>query len=945
MTKTVRNHLRARLIKSLLIAIPFLLTSGTAYAEDGLKVQSFKTHGRLVLKIDEGVPVVWKNSSHGFQLTLKGIGLNDLGAPLGQEAEWSAQFKAVEDPRLASLRISESKAGVRVEGQWKFPTGKNAPANPEMEFFEYRDKTPQYLVDFWPKKGPTVAEVEANRALAIRLAALKKAELQAKQRADRRLATEKRRTETEGLTERFCEQPLSEKTDIFLPFLPFHEKVDFSRWLSARTPDDHFTYYVPTAKTEEAQYIRLALSLYQQGKPALAIKALDFFETEYSRSASRHEMRFLKASAMVKLGLNKEAEQLLARLMAEASDSPVALHAGMFVAGHQIEKGSALASLESFLWLINHYPEHRLNWVFHLGAAEALYAMKQTERAAKEYQWVIENAPNERAKAEAAMRIGDLYLDRFQYEQSLAAYYQGFTHFKDEAKRFPSAFVNRGEVLYQLGQFDRAKDALQDFLDNYSAHPAGWRAAFRLGEIHARKPGKGEAEVARKWFYETINRFPMSPGATIARLRLLPCGDQGGFNSESMERFMLEEGQSFDGRGEVTLKRYRDFRGLAHVRALITMGKEDRAVSLALDELHSNGASEARPFLNKIISTLFRKSILKLLAASKKYEALTFYEAKKELISRDMTPEELDYLLKLSQAASDLGLGTLAKQLSESYDHSVKGKLDRGIAAMGESGPDLELLIKQSEQYFTKAKAIWLSPGLASTDAGKSEIRQHLSKVREESRFSFESEIILGLLDESEKKLNSALGHAARAQLLLPKSAGSAAGSSWLEQRRALDNWLASLQFRAGDLNVALGIYRDLERSLELEQKLKAKQNREPGATSQGVSSDNAVIALGLPVVPSLEALVLAQAEILEKLGRWGEAAQTYGRAVEQNWGGNRAIFGYARALIKTGDQTSAKKGFAAMEKVAGSKQDDFWKRLATEALANEKTTAKEGGK
>ncbi len=58
-----------------------------ANAESPLKLESFPSHSRLAFKIDESVEPVWRSTSDGFELLLKGYWLSDLGAPLGNERE------------------------------------------------------------------------------------------------------------------------------------------------------------------------------------------------------------------------------------------------------------------------------------------------------------------------------------------------------------------------------------------------------------------------------------------------------------------------------------------------------------------------------------------------------------------------------------------------------------------------------------------------------------------------------------------------------------------------------------------------------------------------------------------------------------------------------------------------------------------------------------------
>jgi len=913
-----------------------------------VQLESLKTHSRMSFKLDEGVSAQFKNTKKGFEIFFKGIGLTDLGASLGEEAKWKDTFQKLADPRVTNLRFTEVSGGLKVEGEWKFPTGADAPANPIMEAFDYREKAPvaAYVIDFWLKAGPSVGQVKEHKKQVELAAAMKKAEEEAHIRAARKAAVEKIRADVEDIT-RFCRLPLSGETDIFLPFYPIHEKFDFSKWFPTTTPDSNFPYYSPKDKEPDAQYVRLALELYRQSKIALTLKTLDFFDVEHPNSFFRHEMNFLRANALIKLGMHQEAERVLGRLMADAKDTPEALFSGMYLAQKLAQNGTALASLESFMWLISHYPDNRLSWVFHMGAAEAMYSLKQTDRAALEYQWVEENAPNSKAKAEAAMRQGDLYMNRFQYEQALAAYYQGLKRFAKEAKDFPATYINRAEALYGIGQYDRAQEAYKEFLDRYPAHPGGWRATFRVGEILARK-AETLAE-SKTWFIDTINHYPTSPGATLARMRIVSCGDHAGMDVATIDRFLGNEVETFDGGGEVMMPLYKDFKALTKMRALIMTERTESAVDVAIEELKSNHHGESRALIGTLLGRLFRKNILTLLENGKRYEAIAFYHEKSAFIPKDGTVDR-DYLLKLSQAAADLELGLLAQDFLGTYEKSGEfkaleerpdpSKLAKMLSATEREALDLEAELKLSEQHFTIAKAEWT----ANRAKNESKIREHLEFVKAESPFSFEKEIILGLLNEKTQDFESALEHASKAQLLKP-SLSSAKASAASDLR--LRSWVASLAERGGDLAGAYNLSRAVEADI-------AKQSSfAPESPKGDVLSPSAILgALGLPVPPTQEQVVMKEAQLLEKLDRWSEAAATYLRATQKGWGGNQAVYGYAHALLQSG--TDHPKAVAALEKLAGdssarnpaaagtgagaAKVEDFWKKMAAEALTNEAT-------
>lgn len=908
---TPQALLRSNSIGNMTIAIFTLGIFITANAHgDSVSIETLKTHSRLTILIDSNLTVQKQLSQAGFELFMDGATLADLGVPAGEEAAWKTQFRKINDPRLASLKFTQGPvtwdggkhSGLKISGTWKFPAGSQALANPAMEWFDYRKSFPaQFIVDFWHKKGATVNEIRAKLRKDKLLAQLKQEKEEIQKRADRKLAKEKAKAEAEDVG-RFCQVPLSENTDLFVPFLPYHEKIDFSVWFASKTPDAQFHYLLPTAKTKEAQYIRLALKLYEQGDPGLTIRTLDFFDQEFPDSVYRYDMRFLRANAMIKLNFRKPAQLILKQLMSESRESPGALYSAMYLAGHQIASGSYHEALENFMWLNSNYPGHRLDWVFHLGAAEALFMLKETERAAKEYEWIIENAQDDSAKAKAALRIGDLYLTHSFNERALASYYQGIRYFSEEAKNFPAVHINRAEALYQIGDYEAAHKAFDEFLSKFSAHPAGWRATFRLGEIHARQQSEAGRREGRTWYQETINRYPTSPGAMLARLRLVPCGDHGGLSEDAALRFFSNEAEQFNTRGEFQVTPYRDLRSLTKVRHLVITGKDSEAVVSAIAEIKQSPTSKARPFLAHIAATLFRKHILDLLRAGGKYEALAFYSEKKPFLPHDGIPAESDYLVSLSRAASDLGFGNLASTFITNT---------RSPASVPSSNDNnLEDVVIEAEKAFTQAQALWVASG---TEASQ-QIRKLLASVPEESSFSFGREVLLGLLDEREDNPTSALKHAIGAQLLVPKNDFS----SYLN----FQAWLASLHTKVGSSKIAIDIYRNLAKALE---------NNEAMKNVKGIPY------LELPPVPPLESVLLTLGGLLEKAGQWGDAASVYARAIDAKLGGNHALYSYASSLAKTGKAADLEKAKEATNKLINSKEDDFWKRLAEENLNAQK--------
>jgi hypothetical protein len=245
------------------------------------------------------------------------------------------------------------------------------------------------------------------------------------------------------------------------------------------------------------------------------------------------------------------------------------------------------------------------------------------------------------------------------------------------------------------------------------------------------------------------------------------------------------------------------------------------------------------------------------------------------------------------------------------------------VAALGQKGrapaaaadeSDLEHRIRKAEVIYTDVLASWISQRSQSETAEEKKLRDSLALIPDESPHSDQREIILSLLEERQGKSATALQHAIRAQALSSE-----------EHRRdpRLLHWIASLSTKAGDIRAANRLYSELQ---------VVKREKESRYES-----------LGLPPVPELATLILAEGETLARRGKWGEAAAAYARAVEKGLGGNQLLFEYARALQKSPKKADQLRAQEVLTQITTSKQDDFWKKLAQEALENRQ--AKEGVK
>ena len=198
------------------------VTSGDAYAyrdsQNGapsIELKTFKTHSRLLVRIDQGVTTKWRQSKEGFLLVLEGVGFVDLGASFGAEEEWASRYQGLKDERMKDLFVSEAPEGVMISGRWIFPKGEAELASPKMERFDYRrQEPPAYIVDFWVKEGVTKKVAAKKKKVKRKLAAAKKVKRKTVPHSKAPEENLRIIRELEEVVE-FCKMPLSEKTDVF----------------------------------------------------------------------------------------------------------------------------------------------------------------------------------------------------------------------------------------------------------------------------------------------------------------------------------------------------------------------------------------------------------------------------------------------------------------------------------------------------------------------------------------------------------------------------------------------------------------------------------------------------------------------------------------------------------------------------------------------------------
>jgi len=901
-------------------AISVFAATDTSASSDGvanngsLNLQHQSSFSRLSISLDDSFKPTVQDRPSGFEVHIPSASLMDLGIPFGGENAFNRYLTGVQDSRIIKLDVKEKENEVVIVGKYKFPSGKDALAKPEMEHFDFAQKEQgKFVVDFWYKKGPTVIEAErARRQVETKKVTQQKDEILLKE-ADKKALRERRIQESKNSL-KFCETPLDHENTLWVKFRAEHPVLNFNTYFPEFIPDHRFEYKEPPGKSEEEQMIRLALKLTRENKHALVVKTVDFLEKEYPKSKFLNEMAFLKASAFYRLELYDQGRALIQELAKKAHGTEVGLQAASFLAVQAFRKEEWLSALDSFMNIRKEMPNHPLNWLFRYGSAECLYQIRQYEQARVEYEWLQKNAAKAQIRAEVAFKLGDLYFNRNQYAQAIQAYVPAVQKNADSLMQYPQVYMNLAESFFQLEEYGRAEDAFKKYLELARAQPPAWKASLRLAEIHSIQNPAGY----EKNFTETVNQYPMTPGAVIARLRMLPCGHHGGFDLSSGIRYITSpEVKNSEDPSSFYTSSLTELLGLTEVRTLLSFEQDEKAIERGVAQLRENPTIEARKMIEQGMVGGVKRLLEKQLDQKNFYGAIAVYEKYSDYLpppSYDPVSDEMR--LKIAKFAADKKLTTLALKIIEPYRSGDVADLK--IAANEiQKTLFLESNNDQEDRAFIEAKSLWNGEKFDPKDEKQSAaFLDELASIRDQSKLAVERDLMKALYYQVNENDEKAFEVGKNIALKLGNFKPYAKAQTWA--------YLGELARKVNDSAFSAKAFHE---SRLLAQKLTEKD--QPEFDYRHLSN-----------VPSVSYLYTSEGEALEQQQKWKEAVALYSEAIENKIGGNHVLYAHARALLKDGGRDSKLTASRSLEKIKQSQDDDVWKNLAQKALD---VIAKEG--
>jgi predicted Zn-dependent protease len=899
------------------LAVPSISWAATvADFRGSVEITPTKSYSRFSIAIDSSFKPEITETAQGFLITIPAATLMDVGVPFGSEEAYNQYLSGLTDTRISSIKVHEEPGKLVVEGKYKFPIGSAKLADPKMDHFDFRkNEEGKYYVDFFYKKGPTAIEANRDRRSADDKKLQAERELFLKKEAERKESREKRLIEARNALF-FCDLPFDRANTIFLKYRADHPVVKFSAYFPEKIPDHLFEYTEPKGASEEVEMVRLALKLARENKEALSMKTIEFLEKQYPKSRFTNEMLFLKANDLYRLGFEDKGRELLVQISKRARGTDVSMQSSAFLAVQAFKNQEWLAALEGFMNLKREMPKSKLAWLFRYGIAESLYQIKQTDQAKLEYEWVAANAPKADIRAEAAFKAGDVYFDRNQFAQAIVVYESSTKKHEGELIHYPQVLMNLAESYFQLDEFARAEKIFAKYLEIGRNQPNAWRASLRLAEIKSlHQKMTPEIETA---FTDTVNSYPMSPGAVIARLRMLPCGTHGGFDLGSAQRLINSpEVKNFDGERIMYTEPFKELVAVTEVRTLLSFGQDEASVKAGLARLRDNPSMDARRFIEQAMIGGIKRVLEKQLNTGDEIGAIASYQKYGDYLPLPLhDPMADDLKMRLAKVASDRKLTSLALKIIEPYQKLSQVEAKELMAAIRKNLVN-EGVDDTESRTFLEVKTLWNGANFKAEDEKQAnDLLARLSTIREQSKFSLERDLILALYYAEIKDFAKAN------ELNLQLTTRMAKVDSG--ERIQIWTFAGETANSAQDYAYA------------------AKSFHQARVILEKVSKDNhsEIDLRRLGTIPSLSYLYQNEGETLEKQQKWKEAVALYTEAIENKVGGNHILYAHAKALLQTGGRESKKIASRSLEKIEQSQDDDVWKRLAREKL-NE--IAKEG--
>lgn len=315
---------------------------------------------------------------------------------------------------------------------------------------------------------------------------------------------------------------IASKQKVYVDFPILHLKPDELKLLQSKAP----VYEIDAKDNDENKQARLLLTLRKNNRSEVFQKTAKWFFDKYPKSDYAEILKFMWADVLYdrwkETGKAEDLDvaiQKYEEAMKEFPNSALNERTQLLVAYSQLERGDALASLQAFQAHSRKFPESANKDLVKIAMAEAYAQLNRGDDALKIYDDVIKNAKRPQDRIRASFLRPDILFQQKKDKEAADAYRKLRDQHPNEYLDYPNAAFNLAAAEFRLGNHRASLDAHLDFVKKFPTNSYSGYALTRVGEL-LEILGADPSRVMGA-FLETYFRYGSTPGAVVARLRML----------------------------------------------------------------------------------------------------------------------------------------------------------------------------------------------------------------------------------------------------------------------------------------------------------------------------------------------------------------------------------------------------------------------------------------
>lgn len=294
-------------------------------------------------------------------------------------------------------------------------------------------------------------------------------------------------------------------------------------------------YEIIPQDNNENKQARLLLTLYENKRYNVFLKAVEWFYEKYPNSQYDEIIRFMWADTHFAMWMQKRdardfdfAMTRYRQALEKFPKSPLMERTRMLMGFASLDRGDFLGTLRLFQKHIQDLPQSPNKDIARLAIANAYLKLTQFNDAEAMYQEIAKDGASKYQVissyilGDVAFQNGEASIGKSKSEslqKSIDNYKAAIAKYPEGASDFPNAFYNQAEAYFKLEKPREAIKVYLEFLKRFPNHDFAGYAMTRVGELLDMMGADKSRSVGA--FLETQFRYGENTSSVVARLRLL----------------------------------------------------------------------------------------------------------------------------------------------------------------------------------------------------------------------------------------------------------------------------------------------------------------------------------------------------------------------------------------------------------------------------------------